>query len=198
MRCGYCYEKGHNKRTCAKLRGDAASGNAYAQRRLPSPPSNRRCSYCGDVGHSKRTCTRASEDIVTKTAELKAIRQKFVNFCQEKSLGVGSLLLIDYAYPEHTSALFLVFGIREHATSDAHLTDLMRAIGDRDVVDEHKRAYFADSLLSFLKGHRRPWGGGQLQSIDVVGGIPGKGFTLQDLERANPIEEAVRKALNLG
>ena len=54
VRCSHCWEKGHNKRSCPKLKERlselAEDGDLYAQRKLRESQT-RKCSFCGHSYH---------------------------------------------------------------------------------------------------------------------------------------------------
>ena len=62
VRCRYCGESGHNRRTCpgykARLDRQAADGNQWAKAQLAAKnrKSVRKCGWCNETGHNKRTC----------------------------------------------------------------------------------------------------------------------------------------------
>jgi len=62
VRCRYCGESGHNRRTCpgykARLDRQAGEGNKWAQATLErrNRKSVRKCGWCNETGHNKRTC----------------------------------------------------------------------------------------------------------------------------------------------
>ena len=65
VRCGYCYEVGHNRRTCPSykknLKRAAENGNPYAKEQL-NKKIVRTCGYCSRSGHDKRTCEYLKRD----------------------------------------------------------------------------------------------------------------------------------------
>ena len=66
-RCSWCYETGHNKRTCparqSNLESRVAQGSRWAAAELArkNHKSSRKCGWCGEKGHNKRTCTKPAE-----------------------------------------------------------------------------------------------------------------------------------------
>ena len=70
VRCSNCYDKGHNRNGCPKLKEDM-------QKRLDADPndwratdyfekkqrtSKRTCGYCKESGHNRKTCSEAKID----------------------------------------------------------------------------------------------------------------------------------------
>jgi hypothetical protein len=79
MRCGYCYQEGHNQRTCPKKTAyikshrdrEIAAGETdsywireYNKRVAPSgkKKSQQVCGYCGERGHTRRKCDVLQKD----------------------------------------------------------------------------------------------------------------------------------------
>lgn len=118
MRCSYCYQQGHNKRTCPVLTErmkkrhdhDIAEGHtdtfaihAYQQRIAPKgrKVSSQRCGYCGDYGHTRRKCEVLRKDkewfVVHHNAHLRVAHDYIV----QSPVGIGSLFRLkkeDYNY----------------------------------------------------------------------------------------------------
>jgi hypothetical protein len=115
VRCGHCYETGHNKRSCKKLtealQSRAASENdpdgywtrQYVKRTGLNPDGTeapkeakakqvRRCKYCGATGHNRRTCEVLKRDIAEAVRENKEFRANLLNSMREAGLGVGALV----------------------------------------------------------------------------------------------------------
>ena len=108
MRCGYCYQEGHNKRTCPVLtkrlkeRHDAAieAGKTdsfyireYQERIAPKGKKvgSQQCGYCGDYGHTRRKCEVLRKDkewfVVHHNAHLRVAHDYIV----QSPVGIGSL-----------------------------------------------------------------------------------------------------------
>lgn len=102
VRCGHCYEKGHNKRSCPhlkeRLEEQAAAGDSYAAERLRNNQT-KKCSYCRNKyhmddphKHNARTCKwriRNEKKIVNETI---ARRYDIYNRMQETGLNIGALV----------------------------------------------------------------------------------------------------------
>lgn len=99
-RCSYCYEKGHNRTTCPKMREEAAADpNSWAAIKLNRIKAKRKttvrkCSYCGVPGHTKRTCTEKPIDAEKLNLANRVWRSKLVESLKEAGIGVGSLLRV--------------------------------------------------------------------------------------------------------
>jgi len=118
MRCGYCYQEGHNKRTCPVLtkrlkeRHDAAieAGKTdsfyirqYQERIAPKGKkvNNQQCGYCSEYGHTRRKCEVLRKDkewfVVHHNAHLRVAHDYIV----QSPVGIGSLFRLkkqDYNY----------------------------------------------------------------------------------------------------
>lgn len=95
--CRYCYEPGHNVRTCPKAKKDAKApeGNGYAKAvvaRASTVGTNRACSYCSLAGHNQTTCKQKQVDYNNVRAKTIEFRSAFNKHCQEIGLNVGALV----------------------------------------------------------------------------------------------------------
>jgi len=108
MRCSYCHQRGHNKRTCPVLTerlksrhdDDIAAGHTntwaiqqYKDRIAPKgmKVSSQKCGYCGDHGHTRRKCEVLRKDkewfVVHHNAHLRVAHDYIVS----SPVGIGSL-----------------------------------------------------------------------------------------------------------
>ena len=108
MRCSYCHQRGHNKRTCPvltqrmKQRADAeiAAGRTdgyyirqYQERIAPKgkKKSQQTCGYCGKIGHTRRTCDVLRKDrewlVIHHNAHVRVAHDYIVS----SHIGLGSL-----------------------------------------------------------------------------------------------------------
>ena len=70
VRCGNCYDQGHNRNGCPKLKEDmqkrieADPEDYYAQQYFEKKQrtSKRACGYCKESGHNRKTCFEANQD----------------------------------------------------------------------------------------------------------------------------------------
>ena len=116
MSCSYCYNEGHNRRTCTvlteRLERDQASGSGYAKDALAargkgsgSDKTNRRCSFCGTRGHDRRTCLSLGEYTTRMTDDWLAVRNAVFDKASANEFSVGSLVSFrqkDYDYESNT------------------------------------------------------------------------------------------------
>ena len=119
VRCGHCYETGHNKSSCKikkqshldqiagyeqQLAEDKFTDDwerNYAKRNLERHKAelnkaanrgkNRKCSYCKDEGHTRRTCSFRKGDMNSYAAKCVEAREKFVENMTEVGFGIGAL-----------------------------------------------------------------------------------------------------------
>jgi hypothetical protein len=108
MRCSYCHQEGHNKRTCPVLTKrlkdhhdtDIAAGHTntwaiqrYKDRIAPKgrKVSSQQCGYCGEYGHTRRKCEMLRKDkewfVVHHNAHLRVAHDYIV----QSPVGIGSL-----------------------------------------------------------------------------------------------------------
>ena len=121
VRCGHCYQQGHNKRSCPrKLEtlqrqyAEAKDGTNkshyveyYAQqiakmtgtnpetgasRKRRNESYGRHCSYCREQGHSRRTCPPLKEDTRNYRRMASVVRRDMLERMKEQGFGIGSLV----------------------------------------------------------------------------------------------------------
>jgi hypothetical protein len=107
-RCSYCYQEGHNKRTCPvltanmKKRADSAiaAGNpdawavqAYKARTAPrgKKKSQQVCGYCQERGHTRRTCEVLQNDMKWFVERHNALTRVAHDYIVSSPVGIGSL-----------------------------------------------------------------------------------------------------------
>ena len=119
VRCGYCYEQGHNKGSCKakkqnherhiaeyekEIADDIFSDDwdrQHTKRLLERHKAelnksrnrgkNRKCSYCKDEGHTRRTCSFRKGDMNNYAVKCIAAREKFVENMTAVGFGIGAL-----------------------------------------------------------------------------------------------------------
>ena len=120
VRCGYCYEKGHNKSACPKRRADLKDNierytrelaedkfsrewektnterylrNAKeALHKMETRGQNRKCGYCGEPGHTRRTCPHRKEKVDEALAATIDARKRIVERMVIDGFGPGALI----------------------------------------------------------------------------------------------------------
>jgi len=125
VRCGYCYEVGHNKSACPKRKQDLkhnierykrelAENNwpeddwqrrnterylsqaKNALHKMENRGKNRKCSHCGEPGHTKRTCTERKKEISAWTKTFIRQRDRYARAMAEAGFGIGALVEVYY------------------------------------------------------------------------------------------------------
>jgi len=122
VRCGHCYDKGHNKSACSKRKQDlkenierytkelAEGGFAHDYQRANSERylrhskeqlhkmetrgQNRKCGFCGDVGHTRRTCPERKRQTAEQLTKTLDIRKKVISRMLDAGFGPGALISI--------------------------------------------------------------------------------------------------------
>ena len=102
VRCGHCYEKGHNQRSCEKLRKDMAKrleeypGDVWAQRffdrKNKAAGRQKKCGYCDTPGHTRPTCLELKHAKSVALKLCQSWRKKLVNGLKAQGVGVGTLI----------------------------------------------------------------------------------------------------------
>ena len=90
--CRYCYEAGHTRRTCPKLKVYIAENPASYMADLQKT----HCSFCKQTGHSRLKCEQYAEHMRQKRI---AVLETRTNFCQKISqLGImpGTLVKAEF------------------------------------------------------------------------------------------------------
>jgi len=123
VRCGHCYEKGHNKSSCPdlrkRLRDNIANDKAALDKdvweynwqkadtkrryddsvkrlyKLESKGKSRKCGYCKELGHSRRTCTERKEHVQSHTEKTLKFRRELCDRFIANGLGPGALVAVD-------------------------------------------------------------------------------------------------------
>ena len=129
VRCSYCYEVGHNRRTCPHLKKAlkkaAEDGNLYAKAEL-NKKIVRTCGYCARQGHDRRTCKYLKRDIERLASCNLEIRKRIQKKAQDLNFGVGTLV----------SAHFSCWNEEERAYRPKNAFGVIKKI-DWEMVDIH-------------------------------------------------------------
>jgi len=141
IRCGYCYNEGHNSRTCPtkleraekRLESAKASGEhvEYYARVLSkmtgvNPETGekqkrryegrgRDCSYCKESGHNRRTCQTLLQDHARYDCLTRDARLNVRQWAQEEGVGIGAIVMFKDYYAD-AAALMLVEAINLQKT----------------------------------------------------------------------------------
>ena len=102
-RCRYCYEAGHNQRSCPKMKQAAiANPNSYIADKVAAY-KHRACSYCSEIGHNKKTCKSFFTDYAEAIKKNALYRKNILEKMCKAGLGVGAL--VDSRYNDAECAL---------------------------------------------------------------------------------------------
>lgn len=112
VRCGHCYNTGHNKRSCPTLKefveNNPDSWRAKNHARSAAKGKLRRCTYCNLKGHNRRTCEHLKTDKVEWVTKTREWREGFVEWAAEIGLSPGALIRMPDGYA--TTAVRIVGG----------------------------------------------------------------------------------------
>ena len=97
VRCGNCYDEGHNKTGCPELRKawekdpDSYKGRQWAHimQRKAQPKV---CGYCDESGHTRAGCDTMKEHKITFTNDATLWRRALVKWMKDIQLGIGALV----------------------------------------------------------------------------------------------------------
>ena len=155
IRCGYCYNEGHNSRTCpqklervkrrydnakesgehveyyasqvARMTGENPETGAKRSRRNES--WGRKCSYCGANGHNRRTCETLKNDLARYTAMTREARREVRQWALEDGIGVGAMVQYKESYaPEPVTMLVEALNIQHTHARQRHYNATLRPI----------------------------------------------------------------------
>ena len=96
VRCGRCYKKGHNKRSCPQIQAEIARNpngfEAQQEKRRKANATPRVCGYCQTSGHNKRTCPTMTNDRRNTKKKNRVWREKFLNVAKKIGCAPGALI----------------------------------------------------------------------------------------------------------
>ena len=104
--CGYCGQRGHNRRTCPTLKAsenkelaanpDSLWSKSIRSQRSAAKRSNstRRCSYCEQTGHNRRSCPTLKNDRIAVQSAFTDYRKRFAENLKKSGLGVGAIVKV--------------------------------------------------------------------------------------------------------
>ena len=137
VRCGFCHDKGHNKRSCEafKLQVEtwSASDDPYYQRRAARVKQRltgriRACSWCHETGHTIRKCDSFNTLVDNEARSCLEARKLIVRRIHKHNFGVGSLVQYSALRYErggyiNVTYLAVVTAIHYHTITDRNLSD---------------------------------------------------------------------------
>ena len=96
VRCSWCHNKGHNRRSCPELKKYAEENPdgwaAQQLKRSKQSAQNRRCRYCGEQGHNRRTCTALKADKKEYRELCVRMRREALAWIKKNGAGPGALV----------------------------------------------------------------------------------------------------------
>ena len=100
VRCGNCYEKGHNRNGCpqlkermeARLAENPEDWRAKAYFEKKNRRTKRTCGYCRDTGHNRKTCPEAIQDRQRFIEQNQTAREKALEWMRNSGMGIGTLV----------------------------------------------------------------------------------------------------------
>lgn len=137
VRCSYCYEYGHNRRTCperlARLqknleheKSDSSQGryteyyaNQIAKMTGVNPETGEKrgrrnesrgrvCSYCKDRGHNRRTCPVLKNDLERYAVMTRETRQEVRDWALTDGIGIGAMVKYkEYGYSTQSTLMMV-------------------------------------------------------------------------------------------
>jgi hypothetical protein len=142
IRCGYCYDRGHNSRTCptklermekrfesAKESGEHVEyyANAVARMTGVNPETGdhkvrrnesrgRQCSYCKDYGHNRATCPTLKKDLARYSVMTREAREEVRAWAIEDGIGIGAMVKYKEYYSHESAVLMMVEAINLQTT----------------------------------------------------------------------------------
>ena len=168
VRCSNCYDKGHNRSGCPKLKEEM-------QKRLEADPddyratnyfekkkrtSKRTCGYCQESGHNRKTCSEAKIDRDGFIQQNQTAREKALDWLKKSGVAVGALVKFsNYWQPE---ALALVESVNWTAI------DAQRVLVDEDGVAVPDTACLRVATVDGSKERHSV----NPRSVEVLGTIP--------------------------
>jgi hypothetical protein len=97
VNCSHCYNKGHNKRGCPKLKQYIAENpDSWVAQKATQAAENaqkRRCSYCAKIGHNRRGCTEFKARVASDLSASRRYRRDFVKEINKLGLTPGALVM---------------------------------------------------------------------------------------------------------
>ena len=114
-RCSYCYERGHNRLGCPKMKNDYEAGVAKQEddrsysdwraiqeyekvlqhkQKMKWKSMNRKCTYCGEKGHNRTTCPTKKRMFALHQRATRIAFNINVEIVQRTGLFIGSLMKV--------------------------------------------------------------------------------------------------------
>ena len=114
VRCSYCYNTGHNRRSCPELKKfieeNPDSWRAVQAKQAKERASNRKCGWCGQKGHNARTCPHKKEVYSEGIKLLKKVNKAYALLAAQRGVGKGTLVSRRSSYGNGKPLNYLVLG----------------------------------------------------------------------------------------
>lgn len=177
VRCGYCLEKGHNRRGCPALQnamvarlhenGDDVYAKHYFEKKKGAKV--RRCTYCNLKGHNRATCEELKGKVLKWQTTNAAFRRSLVEVLLEAGVGVGALVKVsnDMWRLQTNQGLVMVKGINPEAS----IQQPYSCLAVRGILDPRQSNFINLSTELYLKlsyqsgGSERLWYGSDLEVV---------------------------------
>jgi hypothetical protein len=104
-RCKYCFEIGHNTRTCKHLHNKINSlpSDDPHKARYEKKISHRTCRYCGEqTEHNIRTCPSLTNDVTKYDKLNKEFQNDIINLLDSKGIVIGNCFNYDFTLLANT------------------------------------------------------------------------------------------------
>jgi len=104
-RCKYCFEIGHNTRTCKHLHNKINSlpSDDPHKARYEKKISHRTCRYCGEqIEHNIRTCPTLTNDVTKYDKLNKEFQNDIINLLDSKGIVIGNCFNYDFTLLANT------------------------------------------------------------------------------------------------
>ena len=175
VHCGHCYQEGHNRRSCPKLKeyceNNPDSWTAKRQAQSAARGKVRRCSYCNLKGHNRRSCVTLKSDKATYATKAAEWRADFAEWVAEIGLTPGALIKVQGQYG-YGGGVRIVSGFRWTALNHEMQQDQYphQAIMTRELADPAGLSYSSNNVERLPK-HDKLVPHNESQACEVVGPV---------------------------
>ena len=149
--CSHCYNQGHNRRGCSKLKEyvvenpDSYTARRYTEKKASA--SKRACGYCKETGHNRKTCGNLKADVTNATTINRQWRNRVKDYMVNQGIGIGAIVQFSYDYEDNTLGMITGFTWDEgtfEAKSDSYKGGFVRVrplrkLGSRQSSDSYLR-----------------------------------------------------------
>jgi hypothetical protein len=113
--CGYCYNQGHNKRSCEQLKKyveeNPDSWTATKETRRKERQKTRTCGYCDTAGHNRATCANRKSHMHRAIRVNKEWCSRMVSHLKSMGIATGTLVQTPGDWRnDHTPQLAMIVG----------------------------------------------------------------------------------------